>query len=453
MSKRIDLIASLTKNYHTICDVGCDHGLTIIKAIKDYNVSYAYAIDINEEPLERAKLNVCKNSLSAKVSFLLSDGFNNVDFSFDVAILSGMGGILITDILTKGLTKLNKCDLILSPQGDSYLVRKFLANNSYQIIEEYSLIENKKYYEIIKARYNKTNYTYFDLYFGPSLLRKKEDAFIRHYQKLKVIKQEAYTHKKDLSLLNDIYLYDYMLEDKMEKVNYYKTNYYNKLFIDDIKRDLIIIFPGGGYNHTSNREAENVAIKYNTIGYNAVVFHYRETLDDYKTLYPSIVKAILDLAKLRNVNNIYLNGFSAGGHLALHLANKIKEYNLEKIIGLILCYPVVSTKKECIHQGSFKYLLGDESDKLNLFSEELNVNINTPKLFIWHTVTDESVPVLNTIYLLEAYNKLNLNFEAHIYPTGNHGLSLATKDSVIKDSDANSHIASWFNLLAEWLEQ
>lgn len=155
MSKRIDLIASLTKNYHTICDVGCDHGLTIIKAIKDYNVSYAYAIDINEEPLERAKLNVCKNSLSAKVSFLLSDGFNNVDFSFDVAILSGMGGILITDILTKGLTKLNKCDLILSPQGDSYLVRKFLANNSYQIIEEYSLIENKKYYEIIKARYNK----------------------------------------------------------------------------------------------------------------------------------------------------------------------------------------------------------------------------------------------------------------------------------------------------------
>lgn len=451
MSKRISLLASYTKGYKVICDIGCDHGLTIIEALSNYDIEFAYAIDINKEPLERAKINISKNNLSNQVSFLLSDGLKQANIDFDLAIISGMGGLMINKIISESIAKFKGKDLLLSPQGDNNLVRLYLAQLGYAIVKEEAIIDNNKYYEILLAKPNKKSYNYLELYYGPIIYQKRPIAALKHYQKLLAIKEKAYNITKKVDLLVDINLYKYFLEDKMNKVNYYKENYYTTLFIDEKPRDLIVIFPGGGYDHTSPREAENVGFKYSALGFNVIVFHYRETLDDYKTLFKNIADAIKTVPT--KVTGIYLNGFSAGGHLAMHLANKLDLYGLTNVLGVILCYPVISAKKECIHQGSFANLLGADLAKKDLFSEELNVNKNSPKLFIWHTITDESVPVLNSLYLIEAYQKLGLNFEAHFYNTGGHGLSLATSDAVAKSEDANSHIASWFNLVSEWLLQ
>ena len=43
---------------------------------------------------------------------------------------------------------------------------------------------------------------------------------------------------------------------------------------DPFKRPLIVICPGGGYNHHSPREGEAIAIKMLDMGYNAVVLRY-----------------------------------------------------------------------------------------------------------------------------------------------------------------------------------
>ena len=61
--KRIGILASLTKGYDTICDIGCDHAYVILEALNKYDVKYAYAIDVNLEPLERAKTNIKKANL------------------------------------------------------------------------------------------------------------------------------------------------------------------------------------------------------------------------------------------------------------------------------------------------------------------------------------------------------------------------------------------------------
>jgi dipeptidyl aminopeptidase/acylaminoacyl peptidase len=60
-----------------------------------------------------------------------------------------------------------------------------------------------------------------------------------------------------------------------------------------------------------------------------------------------------------------------------------------------------------------------------MFSNELNIDANTPPCFIWHTVTDNCVPIENAIMLIEALTKNKVYFEAHIYPLGCHGLGLA----------------------------
>ena len=447
---RIELLASLTKGYHTICDIGCDHGYVLIKALEEYDVSYAYALDINQKPLEMARNNVFNRNLASKVSFLISDGLKNFNHDFDLAIISGMGGLLIKKIISESLAKFKDKDLLLSPQGDSDKLRMFLFLNGYKIKYENAIYDKGKYYEIILFTKGFKNYNYFDLTYGPLLIETRNEIALKHYDKLLKIKNKAYIESNKEELKDDIISLSYFVEDKMEKIYYYKENYYMKMFIDDSIRDLIIIFPGGGYNHTSPREAENIGIKYNALGYNVLVFHYRETLDDYKTLYKSISEAINNLDKT-NIKNIYLNGYSAGGHLALELANHQKLYNLN-IKGLILCYPVVSTKEDAIHEGSFKYLLNGDRNLYARYSEELEVNKETPKVFLWHTFSDEAVPIYNSLYLLEALKKNNINFEAHIFPMGHHGLGLASKDSARDSNDIIPYVSRWFEFLKEWLK-
>ena len=87
---RIETLASLTKGSKIICDVGCDHGYVVIEALKNYGVEKAIAADINESPLNQAKLNA--KGLYDKIEFILSDGFKNINYDFDTAIIAGKVG-------------------------------------------------------------------------------------------------------------------------------------------------------------------------------------------------------------------------------------------------------------------------------------------------------------------------------------------------------------------------
>jgi tRNA (adenine22-N1)-methyltransferase len=63
-----------------------------------------------------------------------------------------MGGHLIMDIVEAGLPKLKTgYELILSPQSDVPEVRKFLREKGISILDEEMLVENGKYYNILKC--------------------------------------------------------------------------------------------------------------------------------------------------------------------------------------------------------------------------------------------------------------------------------------------------------------
>ena len=106
----------------------------------------------------------------------------------------------------------------------------------------------------------------------------------------------------------------------------------------DRKRPVVLICPGGGYRMTSDREAEAVAIKYVSMGYQACVLRY--------SVKPSIFpRALCELAwcvrYLRSHadeyaidrNGIFVLGFSAGGHLAASLGVFWHEKWLEELLG------------------------------------------------------------------------------------------------------------------------
>lgn len=236
------------------------------------------------------------------------------------------------------------------------------------------------------------------------------------------------------------------------------------------KRETIIICPGGGYEFTSDREAEPIALKFVAQGFNAVVIRYSIAPVRYPTALLELaetVRYVREKEKEWNVDTekVIVCGFSAGGHLAGSLGvlwnNEIIEKYLDikneevKPNAMILCYPVISSG-EFAHKGSFDSLLGEKEAKIsreNLSLEKL-VSIETPKTFLWHTFDDGTVPVQNSLLFSNALASNKVQFELHIYPSGVHGLGLCEEITAMngRSEHINSHIASWFNLACQWIK-
>ena len=101
---------------------------------------------------------------------------------------------------------------------------------------------------------------------------------------------------------------------------------------------------------------------------------------------------------------------------------------------MLLNYPVI-TSGEYAHRGSFKQLLGgnETEELLELLTLEKQVTEHTPPAFIWHTYTDQSVPVQNSLLLIGAMKKYEIPVEFHMYPVGKHGLSTCSRLTAMRD--------------------
>jgi acetyl esterase/lipase len=232
------------------------------------------------------------------------------------------------------------------------------------------------------------------------------------------------------------------------------------------KRPAILICPGGGYGHTSDREAEPIAMRYLAAGYHAFVLRYHVAPVRYPVALlevASAMKIIRENAQEWNIdeNKIILNGFSAGGHLAGSLSTFwTKDWLAQKLgttkamlqpNGCILAYPVI-TSGEFAHRGSFDNLLGDQQELLEEVSLEHQVTEDTPPMFIWHTYTDGSVPVENSLLLISALRKYNISAEFHMYPFGGHGLALANEETQTSDGRCyQPECQGWIDLAIRWV--
>ena len=212
----------------------------------------------------------------------------------------------------------------------------------------------------------------------------------------------------------------------------------------DILRPAVIIFPGGAYRKLSAREGEPAATEFLAAGFSAFILRYTVADDGY---FPcALIEAFEAVRYVRehaneyhiDPNRIWLLGFSAGGHAAAaagvlwnHSFVRALGYEgeMHRPDGMILCYPVI-TSGTYAHRDSFRNLLGRQYDEelLKLNSLELQVNRETPPTFLWHTATDRSVPVQNSLLFANALIAAGVETELHVYPRGDHALSTARFD-------------------------
>ena len=182
LSKRLNWIIGEINKVEVIMDVGTDHGYIPIYLVKNNITKKVIASDINKEPLKKAKINASLDGVLDKIDLRLGGGLfplNNKEAN--AVIIAGMGGNLIRDILENDLNKVKNLDyLILQPAQNPEVLRKYLYNNNYEILEEDICLDENKYYEIFKVKYKSGDYILLeDIFYeiSPTMLSKKLPLF------------------------------------------------------------------------------------------------------------------------------------------------------------------------------------------------------------------------------------------------------------------------------------
>ena len=153
LSKRLQAVADLVTAGYITADIGTDHAYIPIYLVGQGCIPGAIAADVNQGPLERARVHVAENGLEDRIDLRLSDGFSAIHpGEAKSAVIAGMGGGLMIRILTEGretVKKLSEC--ILQPQSEIEKVRTFLMREGFLFIDEVMVEEDGKFYPVMKV--------------------------------------------------------------------------------------------------------------------------------------------------------------------------------------------------------------------------------------------------------------------------------------------------------------
>lgn len=209
----------------------------------------------------------------------------------------------------------------------------------------------------------------------------------------------------------------------------------------------IVMCPGGGYTLLAyDHEGYAYADYFKHQGITLIVLKYR--MPHGNRLVPMAdlceamrtVKAHTDEWGI-NPNDIGVMGFSAGGHLASTFAT---HYPADlKPAFQILFYPVISMDAPITHQGSRENLIGKnpEQQLIDYYSNEKQVNAESPRAFIALSGDDTAVPVENSLRYYTALLQHRVPASLHIYPTGGHGWGY--NENFRFKNDVHNALADW----------
>lgn len=136
-----------------LVDVGCDHGYLPLYLYLNKKIPSAIAMDVRPGPLSRAREHIAEYGLEKYIETRLSDGLLALSpGEGDTLTIAGMGGPLMERILTaKEEVRESFRELILQPQSDIPHFRRFLGEIGWEIVEEEIVLEDGKFYPMMKA--------------------------------------------------------------------------------------------------------------------------------------------------------------------------------------------------------------------------------------------------------------------------------------------------------------
>ena len=226
----------------------------------------------------------------------------------------------------------------------------------------------------------------------------------------------------------------------------------------------MLVCPGGGYTFCSPREAEPIAFRFLSEGFNCFILDY-----SVNQKYPAPHRDLaIAFAYIRNhekefdliPNSLSIIGFSAGGHLVASYGYLYKELGqqlhlkeeLLRPYTIVMAYPVISVMDNT-HDGTRDVITEGDMEIRKKLNVDKNVTKDYPPSFIWTTKDDAVVPYVNTLIMEEALKKNNIPYESHIYESGYHGSSLVNRSCYKKGeiTEKMKDLRDWASLAADFI--
>lgn len=146
LSDRLQIIANYIGQGESVADIGTDHGFLPIVLSESGKCPHVVLSDINEGPLEKAKINIQKHCPGQEFDLRIGSGIRTIQAGeVDTIVIAGMGGLLIAEILGDDLDKAKSFKkLILQPRNAQDKLRRWLFENGF-MIEDETLVRERKY--------------------------------------------------------------------------------------------------------------------------------------------------------------------------------------------------------------------------------------------------------------------------------------------------------------------
>ncbi len=202
----------------------------------------------------------------------------------------------------------------------------------------------------------------------------------------------------------------------------------------------IVICPGGGYQILAiDLEGYEIAKWLNGLGYTAFVLQYRVPEKQAGALQDvqRAIRIVRSRASDWNINpdKIGVLGFSAGGSLSARVSTLFNEKTYQPIdkADSMSCRPdfTLLIYPAYLDQGPNRSI-----------TPELNVNADTPPMFIFATADDKYSN--SALVMAGALRDAKIPIELHLYPEGGHGYGLRA---------GNPAAEAWPPLAEKWLER
>ena len=178
LSKRLRLAASFVPRGSIVADIGADRGELSYYLLKERIAEKAILTDISPLSLNRAKHFFAGKDEAAAADFRVGNGLSVLaPGEADVAVLAGMGGLTIVDILRHDEdTVRSLSSLVIQAMGNSDKVRSCLRSLGFTLADEAMVEEEGQFYTIVCAVPGAADWDEIELFAGPILLKKKDET-------------------------------------------------------------------------------------------------------------------------------------------------------------------------------------------------------------------------------------------------------------------------------------
>ena len=151
LSPRLAAAADFVPPCRVMADVGTDHAYVPLYLWQTGRISRAIASDIHEGPAVRAREHCAKTGAEAAIAVRVGPGLATLQpGEVEGAVIAGMGGLMIRQILAEGGTTAESMDwFVLQPQNHAAELRRWLCANGYVISGERLAAEDRQLYQIL----------------------------------------------------------------------------------------------------------------------------------------------------------------------------------------------------------------------------------------------------------------------------------------------------------------